>query len=295
MGVGRVHSIKRIVYTDHGDAKSVESRHLCYKHLCHISPKVVCCVARVCEWACLQGAKDPKQAKAFFEGLDKPGNTSNNVGSKVAPIAGLNTLGISLARIDFAPYGENPPHTHPRATEILTVFEGTLYVGFVLSNQNNNTLITKVLNKGDVFVFPIDLIHFQVNIGHTPAVVIAALSGQNPSVITIANSIFGSNSLISDKILAKAFQLDNKIYRVGDGRLRSKHCVSNSDNTWVLTVETGNGYSRYVANIDLEMNESFWKGKHISFLKDLAYEGVIVLVGKDKARDKRPFEYRQYL
>ncbi|RWR81870.1 putative germin-like protein 2-1 [Cinnamomum micranthum f. kanehirae] len=163
--------------------------------------------------------KDPKLAKAddfFFEGLDKPGNTSNNVGSKVTPvfvdqIAGLNTLGISLARIDFAPYGENPPHTHPRATEILTVIEGRLYVGFVLSNQNNNSLITKVLNKGDVFVFPIGLIHFQANIGHTPAVAIAALNSQNPGVITIANSIFGSNPPISDKILAKAFQLDNKV------------------------------------------------------------------------------------
>ncbi|XXG65940.1 hypothetical protein AAC387_Pa05g3521 [Persea americana] len=163
--------------------------------------------------------KDLKLAKAddfFFEGLDKPGNTSNNVGSKVTPvfvdqIAGLNTLGISLARIDFAPYGENPPHTHPRATEILTVLEGTLYVGFVLSNQNNNTLITKVLNKGDVFVFPIGLIHFQANIGHTPAVAIAALSSQNPGVITIANSVFGSSPPISDKILSKAFQLDKKV------------------------------------------------------------------------------------
>ncbi|XXG62298.1 hypothetical protein AAC387_Pa05g0681 [Persea americana] len=163
--------------------------------------------------------KDPKLAKAddfFFEGLDKPGNTSNNVGSKVTPvfvdqIAGLNTLGISLARIDFAPYGENPPHTHPRATEILTVLEGTLYVGFVLSNQNNNTLITKVLNKGDVFVFPIGLIHFQANIAHTPAVAIAALSSQNPGVITIANSVFGSNPPISDKILAKAFQVDKTV------------------------------------------------------------------------------------
>lgn len=81
--------------------------------------------------------KDPKLARAddfFFEGLDKPGNTSNNVGSKVTPvfvdqIAGLNTLGISLARIHFAPYGVNPPHRHPRATEILTVFEGMLYLG----------------------------------------------------------------------------------------------------------------------------------------------------------------------
>ena len=163
--------------------------------------------------------KDPKLAKAndfFFKGLDKPGNTMNKVGSNVtqvtvAQIPGLNTLGISLVRIDFAPNGQNPPHTHPRATEILTVIEGTLFVGFVTSNQNNNRLISKVLHKGDVFVFPIGLIHFQVNIGHSNAVAIAGLSSQNPGVITIANAVFGSKPPISDDILAKAFQVDKKV------------------------------------------------------------------------------------
>ncbi|KAF9604174.1 hypothetical protein IFM89_003920 [Coptis chinensis] len=64
--------------------------------------------------------KDPKIAEAtdfFFTGLHIMGNTSNKVGSKVTPanvaqIPGLNTLGISIARIDYAPWGLNPPHTH---------------------------------------------------------------------------------------------------------------------------------------------------------------------------------------
>ncbi|KAK8483145.1 hypothetical protein V6N13_064191 [Hibiscus sabdariffa] len=68
--------------------------------------------------------KDPKLAVAddfFFSRLNKPGNTNNRVGSNVTTvnvdqIPGLNTLGISLVRIDYAPYGENPPHTHPRGT-----------------------------------------------------------------------------------------------------------------------------------------------------------------------------------
>ncbi|XP_077211216.1 putative germin-like protein 2-1 [Tasmannia lanceolata] len=162
--------------------------------------------------------KDPKLAQAddfFFSGLDKQGNTSNPLGSKVTPvnvvqIPGLNTLGISMAHIDFAPYGLNPPHTHPRATEILTVLEGTLYVGFVTSNPDNR-LITKVLQKGNVFVFPEGLIHFQRNAGYGKAVAIAALSSQNPGVITIANAVFGSNPPISHDVLAKAFQLDNKV------------------------------------------------------------------------------------
>uniref|UniRef100_A0A0E0I803 Germin-like protein n=1 Tax=Oryza nivara TaxID=4536 RepID=A0A0E0I803_ORYNI len=162
-------------------------------------------------FACL----DPKYVTAdhFFKAamLDTPRKT-NKVGSNVTlinvmQIPGLNTLGISIARIDYAPLGQNPPHTHPRATEILTVLEGTLHVGFVTSNPNN-TLFSKVLNKGDVFVFPVGLIHFQFNPNpHQPAVAIAALSSQNPGVITIANAVFGSKPPISDEVLAKAFQV----------------------------------------------------------------------------------------
>ena len=165
--------------------------------------------------------KNPKLVKAedfFFPGLNIPGNTKNPVGSNVTAVnvfnlPGLNTLGISFVRIDYAPYGENPPHTHPRGTEILVVLEGTLYVGFVTSNQpdGSNLLFTKILNKGDLFVFPIGLIHFQANIGKTPAVAFAGLSSQNPGVITIANAVFGSTPPINPDVLAKAFRLDKNI------------------------------------------------------------------------------------
>ncbi|KAJ4748323.1 RmlC-like cupins superfamily protein [Rhynchospora pubera] len=149
----------------------------------------------------------------FFSGLDKAGNTNNKLGSSVTAVAvnnlpGLNTLGISLARLDFAPGGLVPPHYHPRATEILVVLEGTLYVGFVAST--NNQLFTKVLNKGDVFVFPQGLIHFQYNQGWTNAVALSGLSSQNPGVVFVANAVFGANPPISDDVLAKAFQLDKK-------------------------------------------------------------------------------------
>ncbi|KAG6518948.1 putative germin-like protein 2-1 [Zingiber officinale] len=160
---------------------------------------------------------DVKAEDFFLSGLDRPGDTNNYVGSSVTPvnvnqIPGLNTLGISLVRIDYAPNGLNPPHTHPRATEILAVLEGELYVGFVTSNINNvNRLFTKILKKGDVFVFPEGLIHFQFNIGKTNAIALAGLSSQNPGVITIANAVFGSKPPISDDVLAKAFQVDKNL------------------------------------------------------------------------------------
>ncbi|CAI9303813.1 unnamed protein product [Lactuca saligna] len=145
------------------------------------------------EWFGLQRGKLVQPDDFFYRGLQLMGNTSNAVGSAVTPVTveelpGLNTLGISMARIDFAPQGINPPHTHPRATEILTVMEGRILVGFVTSNPQNR-LITKELQK--------------------------ALSSQNPGVITIANAVFGSNPDIAGDILAKAFQVDiNVVYQI---------------------------------------------------------------------------------
>ena len=159
--------------------------------------------------------KDPKLVEAndfSFSGLHIAGNTTNPVGSRVTPVfaaqlPGLNTLGISMARVDIAPWGINPPHSHPRATEIFTVLEGALEVGFIPSNPENRHF-RKILQKGDVFVFPIGLIHYQRNIGNGNVVAIAALSSQNPGAITIGNAMFGATPEIASEVLVKAFQLD---------------------------------------------------------------------------------------
>ncbi|KAG2705521.1 hypothetical protein I3843_05G050500 [Carya illinoinensis] len=165
--------------------------------------------------------KDPKDVKAedfFFSGLNVAADTSGQLGSNatnvfVDQLPGLNTLGISMARVDYAPYGVNPPHTHPRGTELFIVLEGTLLAGFVTSNQadGTNRLFTKVLNAGDVTVFPIGLIHFQINIGKSKAIALAGFNSQNPGVITIANAVFGSEPPINPDVLTKAFQVDKNI------------------------------------------------------------------------------------
>ncbi|KAL9244538.1 hypothetical protein vseg_018307 [Gypsophila vaccaria] len=154
----------------------------------------------------------------IFRGILTPQSTSNAQGSKVTQVSatqlpGLNTLGISMARVDFAPFGLNPPHIHPRGTEVQTVLEGTLYVGFVTSNlaTGGNKFLTKVITKGDIVVFPQGLIHFEFNIGNTPAASLVSFSSQNAGVITIANATFGSEPPISVDVLSKAFQLDPKI------------------------------------------------------------------------------------
>ncbi|KAJ6332533.1 hypothetical protein OIU77_008578 [Salix suchowensis] len=134
--------------------------------------------------------KDPKRVRAddfFFSGLHLAGNTSNAVGCSVATVTaaqipGLNTLGISLSR--------------GRVCDIRSLK--------TVSSQ-------KFYKKGDVFVFPIGLLHFQRNVWNCNAVAIAALSSQNPGVVTIANAMFGSTPEIPSDILVKAFQLDKNV------------------------------------------------------------------------------------
>jgi quercetin dioxygenase-like cupin family protein len=162
--------------------------------------------------------KDPKLVNAndfFFQGLNIPLSTANPLGTNstlanVDLFPGLNTLGLSIARIDYAPYGVNPPHTHPRASELLLVVEGAVGAGFVTSDPDYR-FFTKILYPGDIFIFPIGLIHFNFNVGKTKAVAFASFGSQNPGVIDIPEGVFGSNPPINPDFLAKSFQVDKKV------------------------------------------------------------------------------------
>jgi len=159
--------------------------------------------------------KDPKTVKDsdfLFQGLRNPGSTNNMFGSLITPanvekFPGLNTLGISMNRVDLAPGGINPPHVHPRATELVFVIEGTIIAGFI---STNNTLFSHKLEKGDIFVFPRGLVHFQQNIGPSPAVAITAFNSQLPGAQVLSVSLFGSNPPVPEDVLAKAFQISNR-------------------------------------------------------------------------------------
>ncbi|VVB15199.1 unnamed protein product [Arabis nemorensis] len=147
----------------------------------------------------------------YFQGLASVAVTSNSstgsvvTGANVEKLPGLNTLGLSMSRIDYAPNGLNPPHMHPRASEIIFVLEGQLYVGFVTTAGK---LIARYLNKGDVFVFPKGLLHFQKNTAKSaPASVLAAFDSQLPGTQSLVASLFGA---LPDDILGKAFQIKPK-------------------------------------------------------------------------------------
>ncbi|XP_009773221.1 germin-like protein subfamily 1 member 17 [Nicotiana sylvestris] len=169
--------------------------------------------------------KDPKLATTddfFASGLNVSGNIVRaKFGYSVTVVdvntmPGLNTLGISFIRADIEPRGLIPLHTHQRATELITILEGTIYAGFLLPDSPNifkSRLFSKILNPGDVFVIPQGLIHFQYNVGNKKATVLASFNSQNPGFVMIPYSIFASDPPILDDVLAKGFQLDKKVIK----------------------------------------------------------------------------------
>ncbi|CAH9078655.1 unnamed protein product [Cuscuta europaea] len=149
-----------------------------------------------------------------------PRNTSNLFGYVRTPIGaehlpGLNTMGISIGRVDLGPYGVNTPHIHPLATEVVTVLEGRIYVGFI---DSRNRLYAKTLLPGDIFVLPKGLVHFLYNTGERNAVVYAAFGSQNPEALHLPNTIFDSDPPVPLEILSKAFLLDKTVI----SRIRSQ-------------------------------------------------------------------------
>ncbi|EPS58936.1 germin-like protein 6a, partial [Genlisea aurea] len=165
--------------------------------------------------------KSNATAEDFFSNhLATAGATNNSYGSLVTPanvekLPGLNTLGVSLSRIDYAPGGLNPPHVHPRATEIVFVLYGKLDVGFITTA---NALFSKTIAAGEVFVFPKGLVHFQKNNGRKPAAVISAFNSQLPGTQSIAATLFSAAPPVPDDVLAKAFHIgDDEVEKIKAG------------------------------------------------------------------------------
>ncbi|KAF8646703.1 hypothetical protein HU200_065705 [Digitaria exilis] len=119
-----------------------------------------------------------------------PFNTSL-ASANVNQYPALNGLGISATRVDIHPGGVVPLHSHPEASELLFVLEGNLSAGFV--SAGTNVAYVKTVGKGEMFVFPQGLLHFQYNLGNTTAVAFAAYSSPNPALQIADYAMFGSS------------------------------------------------------------------------------------------------------
>ncbi|XP_010443996.1 PREDICTED: germin-like protein subfamily 3 member 4 [Camelina sativa] len=132
-------------------------------------------------------AQDFKSSK-----LTVAGDTNNYLQSNVTLLTalefpGLNTLGLSVSRMDLERDGTVPFHSHPRSSELLFVVSGVVFAGFV---DTNNKIFQTVLRKGDVFVFPKGLLHFCLSGGFERATALSFYNSQNPGVVTIGG-VFG--------------------------------------------------------------------------------------------------------
>ncbi|CAL5404187.1 unnamed protein product [Camellia sinensis] len=116
----------------------------------------------------------------------------------------LEGQSVSYAVLEFPNDSVNPPHTHPRASELLFLLGGSLEVGFV---DTTNKLYTQTLEFGDMFVFPKGLVHFQYNNGgNGPALALSAFGSANAGTVSVPTTVF--NTSIFDGILAKSFKTD---------------------------------------------------------------------------------------
>lgn len=159
-----------------------------------------------------------------FSGLKTAGNFTET-GFATVPVSpanfpGLNTLGLSFVRADLKPGSINPPHYHPRATEVAHLVKGRVYSGFV---DSNNKVYAKVMEEGEMMVYPKGLVHFQMNVGEVTATILGGLNSQNPGIQKIPSVVFGSG--INEELLMKAFGLSLK--QIGTLKKRFDPVMSN--------------------------------------------------------------------
>lgn len=152
----------------------------------------------------------------YSDALAKPGPiiipfNTGLASATVKQYPGLNGLGLAATRVDILPGGVVPMHTHPEASELLFVIEGALSAGFISADANK--AYVKALGKGDLFVFPQGLLHFQYNIGNSTAIAFAAYSSPNPGLQITDYALFG-NTLPADVVAKLTFIVRAEVERL---------------------------------------------------------------------------------
>ncbi|CAI0544193.1 unnamed protein product [Linum tenue] len=155
-----------------------------------------------------------------FRALLQPSNltTFTAIKATMAEFPALNGQSVSLAALRFPSATANPPHTHPRAAELLFLVSGALEVGVV---DTTNKLFTRTLRAGDMFVFPKGLVHFQYNAWEEAALGFSAFGSANAGLVSLPATLFGTE--IDDEVLAKGFKTDVDTVRGLKAGLATKH------------------------------------------------------------------------
>jgi oxalate decarboxylase/phosphoglucose isomerase-like protein (cupin superfamily) len=117
------------------------------------------------------------------------GNDGDTIAANVANFPVLLGEGLSMTVGLLGPCGMNSPHTHPRATEILYLINGTIITGML--QENGARFVYNTVQNGSAQVFLKGSIHYQQNVGCEPVTFVAALNNEDPGVNSIAQRYFG--------------------------------------------------------------------------------------------------------
>ncbi|KAG8073686.1 hypothetical protein GUJ93_ZPchr0006g41381 [Zizania palustris] len=125
--------------------------------------------------------------------------------SPAVSLPGANAQGLAMARIELAPGGMAPLHSHPRASEVALVLKGSVLVGFA---DTSYRLYTQLLRAGEAFVFPRAMVHYLYNMDTAaPAVVLSGLNSQSPGAQLLPFSAFRTEPRLPDEVLKKTFKI----------------------------------------------------------------------------------------
>ncbi|XP_059068403.1 germin-like protein 9-3 [Cryptomeria japonica] len=127
-----------------------------------------------------------------------------------------NLMGQTAVKVmKFPAGGLNPPHTHPRDSEHLFLVDGSLLIGVV---DTMGKLFMQTLTKGDLFVFPKGLFHYQLNMdADNEALAVSAFGSANEGTVLIPSTLFTTS--IPDDVLAKSFKINTQTIELLKGGL----------------------------------------------------------------------------
>lgn len=91
-------------------------------------------------------------------------------------------------------------------------------------------MFSRVVEKGEVFVVPRGLLHFQYNVGKNKARTYTVFNSQKPGVINSPIALFASLPLIPDEVLVKSYMLDTNLVQV----IRDKFAPARQPLKWGL-------------------------------------------------------------
>ncbi|MCO5577094.1 hypothetical protein L7F22_030916 [Adiantum nelumboides] len=146
-------------------------------------------------------------AKSFVvRDIFKQGEILHDTGGVRAALTTANfpaitTQGITYVRVRIVACGCTLAHSHPRATEIMTLISGgplqvaSLTPRVCFLRKDNDIEAFKIgeahieiMYPGDVTLFPRGLLHFELNVGKEVADYLSALNSQDPGTLVTSNA-----------------------------------------------------------------------------------------------------------